>query len=397
MSGEPKNYPTKFKHALSWLTRYPFARGKSFLERGGSGGGRKKHVVFTIANHFEPSWSASGLLDLDTQRRRLDQYYKLARQTGEAVRDCDGTKFRHTNFFPAEQYDRRLLDTLAQMQSEGLGETEIHLHHGVDAPDTAANLRRSLTEFRDCLAEEHKCLSGFDKFEKPMYAFVHGNLALANSCGGKYCGVDEEMQILQETGCYADMTLPSAPDETQVPMINQIYECGLPLTEKIPHRTGRRVSVFGKQPQLPVIFTGPLVFNWTRRVRGVPVPRLDDGALVDNQPMNIARLNRWLSANITVENRPEWIFVKLYCHGFFDRDQSFCIGEQAARFFSEVIEAGEKSGDYRVYFASAREAFNMVTAAIDGKTGSPGEFRDYRLKSIMSQSRKENNDDIDDK
>jgi hypothetical protein len=26
----------------------------------------------------------------------------------------------------------------------------------------------------------------------------------------------------------------------------------------------------------------------------------------------------------------------------------------------------------------------MVLAAIDGKTGSPNEFRDYRLQSIMS-------------
>ena len=84
-------------------------------------------------------------------------------------------------------------------------------------------------------------------------------------------------------------------------MINQIYECGLPLDEKIPHRTGNRVAVFGNQPQLPLIFTGPLVFNWTRRIKGLPVPRLDDGALVDNQPLDLARLNRWLSANITVK------------------------------------------------------------------------------------------------
>jgi len=77
---------------------------------------------------------------------------------------------------------------------------------------------------------------------------------------------------------------------------------------------GKAVSAFGNQPQLPLIFTGTLVFNWTRRIRGIPVLRIDDGALVDNQPMDLARLNRWLSANITVENRPKWVFVKLYCH-----------------------------------------------------------------------------------
>ena len=317
MSENSSNYLTKLKQNLPWLVRYPFVRANSFLQSKSDG---QKHIIFTVANHFEPSWSADGLLDLDTQKRRLGEYHKLARKTGEAVRDTDGTKFRHTNFYPAEQYDSKILEQMAEMQAEGLGEVEIHLHHGVEKPDTAENLRNVLTEFRDCLAEEHKCLSRFDGRSKPMYAFVHGNLALANSCGGKFCGVDGEMQILRDTGCYVDMTLPSAPDETQVPMLNKIYECGLPLTEKMPHRMGKNVRVNGNEPQLPLIFTGPLVFNWTRRIKGLPVPRIDDGALVDNQPMDLARLNRWLSVNVTVRNRPDWIFVKLYCHGFFDQD-----------------------------------------------------------------------------
>ena len=243
---------TKLKWNLPWLVRYPFIRGKSFLEMNAF---EKKHVIFTIADHFEPSWSANGLLDLDSQLKRLDKYHELARKTGAALLDADGTKFRHTNFYPAEQYDARILEKLSEMQAEGLGETEIHLHHGVESPDTAENLRKSLVEFRDILAEKHKLLSRFEKDTQPKYAFVHGNLALANSCSGRFCGVDEEMQILQETGCYADMTLPSAPDESQVSMLNQIYECGFPLTEKIPHRKGNSVKVFGKEPQLPLIFT----------------------------------------------------------------------------------------------------------------------------------------------
>ena len=220
--------------------RYPFVRTNDFL-RNKNGG--VKNLIFTIANHFEPAWSENGGLDLDSQKRNLDDYYKLAQKTGEAVRDSDGTKFRHTNFYPAEQYDYDLLQKMAQMQAEGLGEVEIHLHHGVEKPDTAENTRLILTEFRDILAEDHKCLSRFDGKGEPKYAFVHGNLALANSAGGKFCGVDEEMQILQETGCYVDMTMPTAPDITQVPMINRIYECGLPLTEKIPHRRGKSVRI----------------------------------------------------------------------------------------------------------------------------------------------------------
>lgn len=378
------NFLNKLKSNLPWLARYPFVRADSFWRKNSD---KPKHIIFTVADHFEPSWSPNGLLDSDAQRRRLDDYHKLARKTGEATIDADGTKFRHTNFFPAEQYDYTLLEQMTAMQAEGLGEVEIHLHHGIEKPDTAENLRKTLIEFRDVLAEEHRCLSKFDGGEKPMYAFVHGNLALANSAGGKFCGVDDEMQILQETGCYADFTLPSAPDETQVAMINKIYECGLPLTEKMPHRTGKTVAAFGNQPQLPLIFTGPLVFNWTRRIKGIPVPRIDDGALTENQPLDLARLNRWRSANITVENRPEWIFVKLYCHGFFDYDQSTCIGERAVRFFNEAIENGEQTGDYKIHFASAREAFNMVAAAIDGKAGTPNEFRNYRLRTIMNEKK----------
>lgn len=375
---------TKLKWNMPWLARYPFVRAKTALQRESSG---PKHLIFTIADHFEPSWSANGgLLSIDEQRRKLDDYYKLARRTGEALRDTDGTKFRHTNFYPAEQYDRNILETMAAMQAEGLGEVEIHLHHGVDAPDTAENTRRSLTEFRDLLADEHKCLSRVDADGEPKYAFVHGNLALANSADGRFCGVDEEMQILSETGCYADLTMPSAPDITQVPMINRIYECGGDFREKIPHRKGRSVRTDGSSPQLPLIMTGPLVFNWTRRIRGIPVPRLDDGALVESQPMDIARLKRWISADITVKGRPEWVFIKLYCHGFFAFDQSASIGERAVRFFTEAIEYGEKEGGYKVHFASAREAFNMVSAAIEGREGSPGDFRDFRLRSIMSET-----------
>jgi hypothetical protein len=169
-----------------------------------------KHIIFTVADHFEPSWSSNGLLGIDDQRRQLDKYYKLARKTGEAGDETlTARNFVTRTFFPAEQYDRKLLETMAAMQAEGLGEVEIHLHHGIEKPDTAENLRKTLIEFRDVLAEEHNCLSRFDGQSEPMYAFVHGNLALANSAGGKFCGVDRRMQILQETGCYVDMTLPS--------------------------------------------------------------------------------------------------------------------------------------------------------------------------------------------
>jgi hypothetical protein len=375
----------KFRWSLPWLVRYPWVRAKTQFERTAF---EKKHIIITVANHFEPSWSENGFLDHKTQMSRLKDYRKKFRETAESIVDADGTPFRHTNFYPGEQYHPEILEIMAEMQAEGLGEVEVHLHHEGDGPDTEENVRRTILRFRDILAERHKCLSRMDGVGDPMYAFVHGNLALANSCGGRYCGVDNEMQILRDTGCYADMTLPSAPEQSQVPVLNQIYECALPMNEAVPHRRGIRVSANGKEPLLPLIFTGPLVFNWRRRVAGLPLPRIDDGALAANQPLDKARFNRWRSANVTVAGKSDWVFIKLYCHGFFDHDQSASIGEGVKRFFNDLIEESDKTGDFKIHFATAREAFNMASAAIDGKRGEPNEFRDYRLRSIMKNGSK---------
>jgi hypothetical protein len=374
-------YPTrtidKLRWSLPWLIRYPFWRlgeraGRSEVARGPS------HLIIIVANHFEPGPGKEGLA-------KLEAWSKLARATGKALRDHDGTPFRHTNFFPAEQYEHPILENLAALQAEGLGEVEIHLHHGIERPDTAENTKRTLEHFRDTLAFEHKCLSREGPRELPKYAFVHGNWALANSAGGRDCGVDSEMQILADTGCYADFTLPSAPDQSQVPRINAIYQCGHPLTEARPHRSGPGLKV-GDEPILPIIFTGPLVFDWTRRVNGLPVPRVDDGALALNYPLSLHRFNRWRQARISVAGRPEWVFIKLYSHGFFDWDQDAMIGEKMRAFMNEVLELGERTGEFRIHFASAREAFNIVMAALEGHSGDPAAYRDYRLRQIMKES-----------
>jgi hypothetical protein len=233
------------------------------------------------------------------------------------------------------------------------------------------------------LAEEHKCLSRASADGQPMYGFVHGNWALANSSGGRWCGVDNEMQILADTGCYADFTLPSVPHQAQVPRINAIYSCGRPLSERTPHRSGPSVAV-GSQPTLPIIFGGPLVFNWSRRIKSIPVPRVDDGGLARNYTMDLQRFQRWFNARVSVAGRPEWVFVKLYSHGFFEWDQDVMIGGEMRRFMNEVLELASKTGEFDVYFATAREAFNMVAAAVDGHSGSPGKYRDYRLRQIMN-------------
>ncbi len=383
---------TKLAWALPWLIRYPFWRAKDLARQLIADSG-SAHLIFVIANHFEPGYNEEpnefgGLgvtLSWDAQMTLLDRWSKLARTTGKAIADHDGTPLRHTNFYPAEQYHYGLLDQLAELQSDGFGEVEVHLHHGINAPDTEANLRRSLEGFRDVLAETHKCLSRMEGVNGPCYAFIHGNWALANSSGGRYCGVDNEMQILADTGCYADLTLPSAPDRSQVPRINALYQCGLPLNERSPHRRGPDLSV-GDKPSLPIIFSGPLILDLTRRRYGMPIPRLDNGVLSHNYPLSMNRLDHWRSAHISVHGRPNWVFIKLFCHGFLPGDESVVIGEELRQFFGNTIELGERTKQFKVHFATSREAFNMIMAAVDGHQDEPGLYRDYRLKQIMCEA-----------
>ena len=109
---------------------------------------------------------------------------------------------------------------LARLCEAGLAELEIHLHHD---NDTSEGLRSTLRGFADCLAREHGLL-GRRTDGRPAYGFIHGNWALDNARpDGKYCGVNDELSVLRETGCYADFTQPAAPDVSQTRTVNSLY------------------------------------------------------------------------------------------------------------------------------------------------------------------------------
>ena len=208
-------YARKVLPAATWRALQPPARGPV-------------HLIFTLADHFEPAivpGDGFKRVPLPEQERRLEWWVREYPKVIDGWRDHDGRPFIHTYFYPAEQYDQGLLEMLAEHCHAGWGEVEIHLHHGMEHPDNAEHTRQVLTEFRDRLAFRHRCLAVEEGSTNPGYAFVHGNFALANSTGGAFCGVDSEMQILADTGCYADLTLPSGIwNPAQIAKINSVYD-----------------------------------------------------------------------------------------------------------------------------------------------------------------------------
>ncbi|HVN32092.1 MAG TPA: hypothetical protein VMT45_08890 [Thermoanaerobaculaceae bacterium] len=339
-------------------------------------------MMLAIANHFEPEM-VPGMprehAEPDEQQRRVEAWCSAYAGLADRWRDVDGAPLRHTYFYPAERYEKLPLDLLAAHCRAGWGEIEVHLHHGVSTPDTSENTRMVLIGFRDTLAS-HGCLSYLDGEGSPRYAFVHGNWALANSGGGRFCGVDDEMQILAETGCFADLTLPSAPDVAQTAKINSIYECGAPLTSRAPHRTGRDLRVGRPPTRFPLIVQGPLGVGF-EGIMSRGFPQIENGELTAANPPTLRRLALWRKAAISVVDRPDWLFVKLHCHGMSRQDTGALLGLPMQRFLSDLTEEARSGGaPYRIHFVTAREMTNIILAACDGREGDPGEYRDYRFR-----------------
>jgi hypothetical protein len=196
-----------------------------------------------------------------------------------------------------------------------------------------------------------------------------------------FCGVDDEMQILADTGCYADFTLPSAPDLAQTAKINSVYECSLPLDRPAPHRRGRNLRRGCTPANFPLIIQGPLML----RFNGEVLPRIENSELSRRNPPTVDRFRLWCQAAIGVDGHPDWVFVKVHCHGLDERDLPVMHGTTIQRFLSELTALSRETKLFQVHFATARQLTNMVLAACDGRDGNPASYHDYRLKPITRQ------------
>lgn len=332
-----------------------------------------RHLLFCVCDHFEPFQNVGKEEALARVHLWRDAMAALA---GE-FQDCDGTPPRHTFFYPIEQYDPEVIAALAEICRTGAGEAEIHLHH---ANDTAENLRRTLLEGKERLAS-HGLLSR-DADGQVRYGFIHGNWALDDSHPeGKACGVRGELALLRETGCYADFTMPSAPDRTQTRTINSLYYAKSGPHGK-SHDTGKRVvsqrhaRAIGEDELLMV--QGPLGLNWDDRKWGF-FPRIENGDLTGANPPSADRLRLWLECNVGIENRPNWHFVKLHTHGAKPSNSSMLLGEPMRKFHAYLAKAWKREA-LKFHYVSAREMVNIIHAAEAGHSGDPGQFRDFRYK-----------------
>jgi hypothetical protein len=330
------------------------------------------HLILCIADHYEPK---GGRADVATGRRRVltwaEQY---PRQFGP-FRDSDGRTPRHTFFFPVEEYEKEYLDALAELCRAGFGEVEIHLHHDRDTPE---RFEATLCGFKDLLANKHGLLSRHRATGSIKYGFIHGNWALCNARrDGRLCGVNNEIEILLNTGCYADFTYPSAPDSTQPAVINRIYYAkdrpGEPRSHEYP-----------LPPDIPatdqalLMVQGPLLPNWHLRKWGI-IPAIENGCLQGSQPPTMQRLHCWLQARIQAPQRPDWFFVKLHAHGAMEYDHPALLGPPMVQFHEELAALARNHPKFHYHYVTAREMVNLIHAAHAGHQGPITDALDWTL------------------
>lgn len=262
---------------------------------------------------------------------------------------------RYTFFYPVEQYHPELMEELAQMARQGIADVEVHIHHDREGRD---DFVRRLRTFCDALITRHGLLRKIDR--QTRFGFIHGNWALDNSLpGGLCCGLNDEITILRDLGCYADFTMPAGPCQSQARTLNTIYWCtDDPLRPKSYDR-GTAVREGRGQAGDLLIVPGPLGLRW----KGQALPRMETGELAAYDPPTVYRARRWFDLAPQIG---EHAFLKLYTHGAQDSNLKLLLNTGLCDLFS-VVEHEAARRAVKVHYVSAWQMYLAIESISQGR------------------------------
>lgn len=331
------------------------------------------HLILCIADHFEPKFNGAAP---DLADARVARWVREYPERFRGFQDSDGRPPRYSFFYPIDHYEPAHVEALAGLCRAGFGEIEVHLHHD---DDTSENLRTTLLAHKEMMASRHGIETRDRVTGEKVYAFIHGDWALDNSRpDGRCCGVNDELDVLRETGCYADFTMPSYPSATQTRKINSIYYATDDPRKPKSHDQGIDVGADRAPKDSLLLIQGPLALDWSRPKWGI-FPRIENGCLQGNQPARIERVDAWLRAGVQVATRPDWYFVKLHTHGAPEGNQEALLGSPMVEFHEALARRSEGDPSFHYHYVTAREMVNLVKAAEAGWKGTVEAVRDRYL------------------
>jgi hypothetical protein len=337
------------RHAELWLPGYLRSRLKNWASPGPS------KVWVAIVDHWEPYWlgptDQTARAD-ETARERVAVWSRLWPAIAARHVDSAGKSPRYTFYYPQEEYRPALLDALAEMTRKGIADVDVHIHHDGEGERDFVD---RMSGFIETLVTRHGLLRKHNG--RTVFGFVHGNWALDNSWpGGKFCGLNNEITLLRDLGCYADFTMPSSNSPTQSRIVNTIYwVTDDPLQPRsfdrgIPVRPGAPGS--GDLLMIP----GPLGLRFAERL----LPRIENGEIAHQDLPTSYRIGRWLDLAPRIGSN---IFIKLYTHGAQERNSTALLIEGGLdRLFELLPRECERRG-HKLHYVSTWEMRQAVDAA----------------------------------
>jgi len=341
--------------AISWLPNYLICCGETIDKA------NKLHVCIAVMDHYEP---CHGHADVATQLDRVNAWQERYAAAVEGMVDSDGQPPQHTWFVPVGLVAPEVLPVMAQWPARGWGEIEYHLHHD-EEPGIAT------AELENRVRPELSLLQSHGAIPNGRYGFVHGMFALAGG-NPKYCQVNDELDLLQRTGCYADFTFPALGSRAQPRQVNSIYRArstgGVkPYDHGVPARAGSP----GGQGLLMI--PGPLSIQFNRAM-------LNDADLAPNTTITASMIRRWIRSHVHVQGRPEWVFVILHTHSATEVYQKALFEDKLPQVWRLALQMASQ-GEFCLHYMTAREIYNVVKAAEAGHSGDPGCYRDFEISS----------------
>jgi hypothetical protein len=334
------------------------------------------HILFCMVDHFEPG---TGKVSKDEEIGRvnmlLDDFPKIACRH----HDCNGNILKRTWFFPPHYHRYGHLRKLVSLCEKGYGEIELHLHHGESKLDTSQNLEKTL---RQCIFEYSEFgIFGYEDNHK-RYGFIHGNWALDNSLGNKLCGVNNELEILDKTGCYADFTFPSMIKSTPLQINSIYYALDDPCRPK-SYNKGVLVKKCGRKEGDLMIIQGPVFPHYKNDMRLKNIRVFGDA--IDDNPIPDGRIDRWIKTGIHVKGRSDWLIVKMHTHGA--TDYKTVLGKSMDDICYYLESKYNDGTKYFLHYVTARELYNIIKAIEAGEEDNdPNQYRNYVVQAPQYDS-----------
>jgi hypothetical protein len=331
------------RHAELWLPGYLRSRLRDWNSP------PPGRVWAAIADHWEPYRAKASD---EVARQRVQVWEKHWPAIASRHEDSIGRPPCYTFYYPQEEYRAEFLDVLAGLTRRGIADVDIHIHHDREGEQ---NFLDRMNGFIETLVNRHGLLRRHNG--RTVFGFIHGNWALDNSLpGGVACGLNNEITLLRDLGCYADFTMPAGNSYAQSRTVNTIYwVVDDPLRPRsYDYGTPVRPGAPGSGDLLMI--PGPLGLRW----RGRLMPRLENGELASNDLVTEYRVRRWLELAPRIGKN---IFLKIHTHGAWDRNAQALLIEGGLDAFYSLLKEVCRRNQHELRFVSTWEMRQAVDQA----------------------------------